>query len=620
MKKILMSILAICMVFALTACGSNPNAAIIKKINKTISKVEKTLKNTQDINEPDFISQDILSIETSNQPFFLKQSEKKDEFVSANIVDKETTPTTKTEIENEEKQTLQNQLTESEKTNRNIDTYFYNNLPRNTNTYFLPPHMPPNFLGGYGGYGGYGVNGGMGGYGVNNNYTNPITQGGFQNMPYPNGQNIPLNPQQPYNNSSKKRISNINTYGLYDINVNSYKKANYELKSTPENKKVNVLANEKNKDYIQYHISKESQQSLDKLTNLFVSGSHLINVNLSCAQEKTRLNEMIASLKEVIKETNNTKQALDSNTNKSINMLLEDIEDYIRKIEFSKNQFKFELNKIKEIKEDFLKYHNELSARYIVLANFLDTRFSYYSSISNCIQNLKFNLIDSQSSAENQTKISETSKNNNENIEQHNLDENSKTEINNSQIEKNTSQTEIKPSQENTSLQNALDNKARQLYKENNVEKVVNSQKETKQTETSETIEFGKQANDDRQTQINNENQVIDKNQSDNQFIVKNQTENKVNSQNQTENIIDGFKKEETEKQEVNATISKFEPVPNREIDEYFKRFKGGKSNYTNNLFLNPTAQEENENIFPSSKLPFKKPKKNDYLKLGMFI
>ncbi len=470
---------------------------------------------------------------------------KDDEFVFAKQNESDTL-----QNNNQENKEDLNQENANTANNRNVNTYFENRLPRNVNTYFLPPHMPYGYsMGGYGmgGFRAYGGMGGMGGYGGAMPY-GMNGYGGIGGTPYGMGgtdlQNQANN--QAVYNSTNRRQPNINTYGLGISNINTYKKA--------ETKENIFLIKEDNAE-------NNAQVNLNKLSAIYSSASHLVNINADVFDIKERISYVISTLKETIKSLEKSDKELTQQQVKSIEILIENINSYITKIDLSKNQLKYEINKIKNLKDDFLSNNNELSARYIMLANFLDTRYSYYSNISNCLQEILYKIsyqIDAsfqmENSSQNLYEIEQTEEDNQENNPKNITIQDSDIFIENIEIaEQKTLQEQLEESwKQNFINQNLLNEESQIELKENE-----ELQTELKENEEMQTIE---------------------------------------------EKNIDGFKANPTKKQEVSSeniilTNAVFSP---------------------NNYLPSVTEAEEIEKLFPSN-FPFKKPQKNDYLKICCF-
>lgn len=567
MKKKLIIILILFSFFTLSACGkTHSNGEIVKKLNSSINKIEKTLANIEEANENDFLSQELLDINQVQTSFFnFTQKKKDDEFVGAKVLENENDITTN-EGENTQNATDAKNLNENQTKlpdqNTNVNTYFENRLPRNVNTYFLPPHMPYGYggyggmgyggngaygagyggmgYGGYGagfggmGYGGYGAGfGGMGydgynefgtteygGYGVQNQFQNPTANQGIYN-------------------STNKKISNINTYGLGTNNINTYK--------STQNQSTSTKRNEKNQ------FDKNTQINLNKLSTIYLSASHLVNVNSDVADIKDRISYILKTLKENVKNLENSDYELTLEQTESIEILLDNINSYLSKVEISKNQLKYEIDKIKEIKDDFLNNNGELSTRYVLLANFLDTRYSYYSNISNCLQEILIKInhqVDDNNTA-----------NLNDNFE--NLQLENKEDFT---LKNNETTVENIAKQEKRTLQEELEESWKENYKikqNNNTNENLNENK----------IE----------TNINNANINVE--------IVNNEKE--PDDFTELEPFTDGFKDISTEKKEVGTENTIFTSAT-LSLNEY-----------------------EIEELFPSN-FPFTKPKKYDYLKVLM--
>ena len=123
--------------FIFSACGKSANSELVKKLNSSINKIEKNLSKIEEVNENDFLSEELLSFKQVQETFFanVNQKMKDDEFVFA----KQNESDTLQNNNQENKEDLNQENTNTN--NRNVNTYFENRLPRNVNTFTFCHHI-----------------------------------------------------------------------------------------------------------------------------------------------------------------------------------------------------------------------------------------------------------------------------------------------------------------------------------------------------------------------------------------------------------------------------------------------------------------------------------------------
>lgn len=328
--KILTSITLIMLTLILTGCGTSANANISTKVERTMNNLSSTIKKIGDISEEDLIVNDIMPTRSAQIS------------VPTNYGN-----TTDRQIVNYNQQTTN----EEGYAYPNSNTYYPSNTINNVNTFANP--YP---------YNGY-------------NYGNCLPNGYYNNAGvYPTGYNYPYSYNNPqyfnyYNgyNYPNRVISNVNSYNLNSKNIDTYKNA----------KKVN------------YDLPNDTLQNyFSKLSNLYSVAANVVNTNDNINSIKNSILAKISSVKTLATQIKNKEQLSESEI-KSINTLLDDINTYMNKLNFTKNDVRTELNSVKRLKNNYTNNVEHLNSKYVRLTNCLDSRCSYYNNILSCLFGLE---------------------------------------------------------------------------------------------------------------------------------------------------------------------------------------------------------------------------------------
>ncbi|MGI5841717.1 MAG: hypothetical protein ACOX6H_00215 [Christensenellales bacterium] len=652
MKRIILAFFALILCFAFVGCGQNkPNTHIIAKIEKTINRTKSILNEVEVINETEIVSPALLPYKADLYTFLANQNEQQAFLQKEIAVQAEPVPYRPRNF-TDSKGSFQNKNFGYSETQalRNVNTYRPVSRIRNINSFtgygettenafneidyvqqgVVMPYTPN-------------------GYGAMPYGNAPFGTAGYGTMPYGNGNPnlIPNgNYMGQYNNGffyggRWRGISNVNTYGYGVNNVNTYEKALAQQKEQ-ENmlnaRNINSL-NVKAEDLTSPQQTRYLQEHYQSLSNLFLSFSSTLEINNTLNAEKEYLFQMFDYMKQSLKTIKSSQSPLTQSQITSINNLLENINENLNRINMSKNEVNYEVEKIKKVKNNFIDGSDGLTSRYVLLSNILSTRYSYYSNISVCFEEVNKILL----KVTNKIDIEEIYGNDREKI---NLEEPIKKQEITQENKEQTLEEKLlnlqKQEFENNEKQNENIQKSHPLptpitTPEIDIENVeinnynfpqINEQitpqpnnviDENESTQIARNPadqpplpEINSNLDDNIESHYNFENASVENtinNSTDFQNEHKETQSEKNTEQNQeqyNQELIDGFKKIETPP--VKTSNQPNTPVQSTNRRNFPK--KPYRPNITN------AFEPEDKNHFTSNEFPFKNPKKFDYMKV----
>lgn len=531
MKKFFLTFLALVLSVCLFACGTqSANAQVASKINKTISHMTNAIKEVETINENDILINNILPAEA-----------------------------VQTALSNPRRGVVSNRQIVNYN-NQMPYGYSQTDAMKNVNTY--NPYGRNHNVNSYAGYG------------ETNPYAyNEIYQAQYGNGMYPNHANYPANPAYPNtignpaygvgpNMYSNRGISNVNTYGLGVSNVDTYNPnaQNVQPQNTttqpPTNSNLNTYKTNKSNDYNRYQQNADLQNQFTKLSSLYSVASSVVGVNRAIAYERDYILSSANTIKELADELKNKDVELSDSEKKSISNLLENIQTNVTKINLSKNEVKYEVEKVKSLKSSYNNLTEQLSSRYVRLTNCLETRYSFYCNISACLDQLKALLSFGNMPQNNQTNKINVAENNHfhninriNNTANHSQTNNQNNVIGNNVVENNQNNNTVNNNQiidnnQNNNKQNNVNNQTNN--NQTNSNQIENAQSaQTLEQRLKQAFENAQKQQEQEKTNnaqmqpnqnINNENNVNDNNIVENNTIVENNLNNKVDNQVENQN------------------------------------------------------------------------------------
>lgn len=607
MKRILLATFVLFLCVVMVACGTQTtNANVSAKINRTLDNMENTLKEVQSISE-----EDILITEISPQ-------------------------STYTAITNPRRGVDSTRQIVDYPVNNSFG-YSETNAMRNVNTY--NPYGRAHNVNSYSGYGetnqiAYNeINQAQ--YEQNGVYGGMYGNGGMYGLGYGyngyNGNGI----ANPY----ARGISNVNTYWINRNNVNTYNPSlinnqtnnenitdntqNQTLTNTEEKQSnINSYKTESNSDleYNQYEKSSNLSNQFSKLSSLYSVAGNVVNVNKAIAEEKNYIFTQVQTIKELAKSLSSNEIQLNDSQISSISSLLENIHSNLNRITLTKNEIRYEVDKVKSLKNNYNDKTEQLSSRYVRLTNCLETRYTYYCNISSCLDQLT-NYLQSYVNGEDIIINEEVEENTNnqviENTTEQNINnqttENTTEQNINNQTTKTDQNNENNDSQNNQNVQES--ETSNEIVNENTTNQIV----EDNQNQIVEDNAVNPTAN-----QTNSKNENIELQNEKLRKIFAKQWRDKIDNKNKTsetndqvianqeatknETTNEDIISEETEKPKLPLIFYDKEQTDNKEIFERPYRPPFIK-------YPKPKNDEIKENdTQTTSNFPFKDPKKNDFL------
>lgn len=583
MKKFLLSILTVFLIVTLVACGTQTaTSKMSDKIDYTLENMENSLKEIQTINENDILINEINASDIAA-------------YTSIAVNPRRGTHSTRQVIDYSNQNANGFGYSETNAM-RNVNSYNPYGRLHNVNSYQGLNQNFPNQINeiNQAQYGNNQI--------ANPNVNNGIFNGGYNNGVYGTGayNNMPIN----------RGLTNVNTYGLNNNNVNTYNPrlinqnennevlTNENVDNNQNSSNVDTYKPEQNnsQNYNNYANSENLKNHFTELSNLFSVASNVISVNKAINEEKNYINDCHLRIKELTKQLKEKTVELTADQQNSINNLLENINSNISKITLSKNEVRYELEKVKSLKNSYKNNSEQLTSRYVRLTNCLDTRYSYYCNVSSCLEQLITYLqtyVNLQPESANNTTTEQPSvteqsiKDSPDFTKQNGIDT-----ISINELIKQRRQARQNRIQENKNLpieQNNIIDNNNQVTENNNI---------TENQTTEQKIE----------TEENNT--VINPNQN----ITTNQIDERHQRyiREQKERAIRNFKTIPTPKQEV---FSEEQPI--EKIDEVVIENQTTDENQTQNRIVAPNMYEKKINEHQNNSAiinPFKEPKKNDFL------
>ena len=605
-KKFFISIFTIFLIVTFFACGTaTPNSSMSDKINYTLDNMTNNLKEVQSINENDILINEISSSDVST-------------YTSIAVNPRRGTHATRQIID----YTNQGNVTEY--------GYSNTNAMRNVNSY--NPYGKLHNVNSYQGLNQYGPNQineiNQAQYG--NPYGNAYGYGaGYPGYNYPANGAIPYQGAMPYNgayNGINRGISNVNTYGLSKTNVNTYRPQLVNQTDDPvqENivqNNVDTYQNQQSttEDYNQYATSENLKNQFTQLSNLYSVASNVVSVNKAINQEKLYINACVDQIKLLTARLKTLDTLFNADQERSINFLLENINSYISKIKLSKNEVRYELDKVKELKNSYQNNSQLLTSRYVRLTNCLDTRYSYYCNVSSCLEQ----LITYLQNFVNQTEIS--------NSQVHDLTNNTNQQI----VE--IPQENIIPNQTDNTAQNQKSGMITDQNKTMNEQQVITPQtsENTNQEQTQNSTQIENMTKRQENTDTTNQNATdrISINELirqrrlarvEKQTIPEPSQSRQVQEENKTEQNQDIQQSLQDEKASRNIIKQNFNPIPtpSQEVLTEEKQPSIEQVNHENlpqelkpvkhiNFYKNQHSTQPSQTAMIN---PFKDPKKHDFI------